>query len=69
MGLRIAAEYNIPVLNLGSISPREACEQLQAIRELHQQASIDQTAIRNDTRAAATPAQDVDDTIQPPFPI
>ena len=61
MGLRIAAEYDIPVLNLGSISPREACEQLQAIREAHQQASIDRTAAHIDTQAglAASEAQNL----------
>ena len=32
MGLRIAAEHGIPVLNLGAMSPREACERLLAIR-------------------------------------
>ena len=32
MALRIAAEWGIPVLNLGAITPRAACEQLQAIR-------------------------------------
>ena len=32
MALRIAAEHGIPVLNLGAMSPREACERLLAIR-------------------------------------
>ena len=32
MGLRIAAAYGIPILNLGAVSPRQACEQLLAIR-------------------------------------
>ena len=32
MGLRIAAEHGIPVLNLGAMSPREACERLLALR-------------------------------------
>ena len=32
MGLRIAAEFGIPVMNLGAMSPREACERLLAIR-------------------------------------
>ena len=32
MGLRIAAEHGIPVLNLGAMSPRQACERLLAIR-------------------------------------
>ena len=32
MGLRIAAERRIPVVNLGSVSPREACERLLALR-------------------------------------
>ena len=32
MGLRIAAEHGIPVMNLGAMSPREACERLLAIR-------------------------------------
>ena len=32
MGLRIAAEHGIPILNLGAMSPREACERLLAIR-------------------------------------
>ena len=32
MGLRIAAEHGIPVLNLGAMSPRESCERLLAIR-------------------------------------
>ena len=31
MGLRIAAERGIPVMNLGAMSPREACERLLAI--------------------------------------
>ena len=32
MGLRIAAEYGIPVMNLGAMTPRQACERLLAIR-------------------------------------
>ena len=32
MALRIAAEWGIPVLNLGAMSPRAACERLLAIR-------------------------------------
>jgi len=32
MGLRIAAEWGIPVMNLGAMSPRAACERLRAIR-------------------------------------
>ena len=32
MGLRIAAEHGIPVLNLGAMSPHTACERLLAIR-------------------------------------
>ena len=32
MGLRITAEHGIPVMNLGAMSPREACERLLAIR-------------------------------------
>ena len=32
MGLRIAAEHGIPVLNLGVLTPRAACERLLAIR-------------------------------------
>ena len=32
MGLRIAAAHGIPVLNLGALSPHEACERLLAIR-------------------------------------
>ena len=32
MALRIAAERGVPVLNLGAVSPREACERLLAIR-------------------------------------
>ena len=32
MGLRIAAERGIPVLNLGVLTPRAACERLLAIR-------------------------------------
>ena len=32
MALRIAAEHGIPVLNLGAVSPRAACERLLAIR-------------------------------------
>ena len=32
MGIRIAEARGIPVLNLGSMSPREACERLDAIR-------------------------------------
>ena len=32
MGLRIAAEHGIPVVNLGVLTPREACERLLAIR-------------------------------------
>ena len=32
MGLRIAAERGIPVMNLGALSPREACERLRVIR-------------------------------------
>ena len=43
MGLRIAAEHGIPVLNLGSITPRKACERLQAMRQTHQQKPLDRT--------------------------
>ena len=32
MGLRIAAAHGIPVMNLGAMTPREACERLLAIR-------------------------------------
>ena len=32
LGLRIAAAHGIPVLNLGALSPRAACERLLAIR-------------------------------------
>lgn len=32
MGLRIAAEHGIPVMNLGAMTPREACGRLLAIR-------------------------------------
>ena len=32
MALRIAAERDIPVMNLGAMSPRQACERLLAIR-------------------------------------
>ena len=32
MGIRIAEAHGIPVLNLGAISPRTACERLAAIR-------------------------------------
>ena len=32
MGLRIAVAHGIPVLNLGAMSPRQACERLLAIR-------------------------------------
>ena len=32
MAIRIAEAYGIPVLNLGSMSPRSVCEQLAAIR-------------------------------------
>ena len=32
MGLRIAAEWGIPVLNLGATTPRMVCERLLAIR-------------------------------------
>ena len=32
MALRIAAEWGIPVLNLGAMTPRAACERLLAIR-------------------------------------
>ena len=32
MGLRIAEQHGIPVLNLGSMTPRAACERLAAIR-------------------------------------
>ena len=32
IGIRIAEAHGIPVLNLGSMSPREACERLAAIR-------------------------------------
>ena len=32
MGLRIAAAHGISILNLGAMSPREACERLLAIR-------------------------------------
>ena len=32
MGIRIAEAHGIPVLNLGSMSPRSVCEQLAAIR-------------------------------------
>lgn len=35
LGLRIAAAWNIPVLNLGAMPPREACEKLLAIRGAH----------------------------------
>ena len=58
MGLRIAAEHNIPVLNLGSITPRQACEQLQAMREAHLRAGADLAQDQSPQRhasAAATP--------------
>ena len=32
MGIRIAEEHGIPVLNLGAMTPRAACERLAAIR-------------------------------------
>ena len=32
LGIRIAEAHGIPVLNLGSMSPRDACERLVAIR-------------------------------------
>ena len=32
MAIRIAEAHGVPVLNLGSMSPREACERLDAIR-------------------------------------
>ena len=32
MAIRIAGDHGIPVLNLGSMSPREVCERLDAIR-------------------------------------
>ena len=32
MAIRIAEAHGIPVLNLGSMSPRSVCEQLAAIR-------------------------------------
>ncbi len=32
---RIAAQYGIPVLNLATMSPRQACEQLRNIRHAH----------------------------------
>ena len=32
MGIRIAGAHGIPVLNLGAIPPRTACERLAAIR-------------------------------------
>ena len=32
LGLRIAAEHGIPVLNLAAVTPREACARLLAIR-------------------------------------
>ena len=32
MGIRIAQAHGIPVLNLGSLSPRAVCERLAAIR-------------------------------------
>ena len=32
MGLRIASEYGIPIFNLGSIRPRDACKRMLAIK-------------------------------------
>jgi len=32
MGIRIAHEFRIPVLNLGSMQPRAVCERLEEIR-------------------------------------
>ena len=32
MAIRIARRYGIPVLNLGSLHPRAACERLEEIR-------------------------------------
>ena len=55
MGLRIAAEYNIPVLNLGSMTPRQACEQLQAMRETHLSAGADRDQTQT-TQKQASPA-------------
>ena len=58
LGLRIAAEYDIPVLNLGSISPRETAERLQAIRHAHQQAQIGQHIHAAGATARHAPAED-----------
>ena len=50
MALRIAAHYDIPVLNLATVSPRKACEQLLEMRNKHQAQS------RNRDLTSDTPA-------------
>ena len=53
MALRIAAQYDIPVLNLAAVTPRQACEQLLAIRNQHEA----QTRTRELATDAPGPAQ------------
>ena len=68
MGLRIAAEHNIPVLNLGSMTPRQACEQLQAMRQLHLGAGedlIQGQSPQTQAGATATPLGTQANTYQP----
>ena len=58
MGIRIAAEHGIPVLNLASMTPRQACEQLKAIRDTHLSASTAHTqeqSPRTQTTTAPAP--------------
>ena len=67
MGLRIAAEHNIPVLNLGSITPRQACEQLQAMRQVHLRAGenlVQDQSPQRQASAAATPLDTQANTYQ-----
>ena len=41
MGLRIAAEHRIPVMNLARLTPRETCERLLAIRRSANDAPVE----------------------------
>ncbi len=57
MGMRIAAEHNIPVFNLGSMTPRQACEGLQALHAAHHDTSTRRSA--SEASQTATSAQDI----------
>ena len=68
MALRIAAEYKIPVFNLASMTPRQACEQLKAMRDTHRSASTSHThdqSPRTQTTTAPTPIDTKTNTYKP----